>query len=81
MSTVQTTSSAHNATVNLAESAKQSAAIVVGPTTVANSVSKAATIAADTTFHRAAAKSAIANGLSPSVYMDALRGLGMTLYT
>jgi hypothetical protein len=50
----------------------------VRQTAVAAASSQAAVINAEITFYRAVVKAAIANGVSPSGAMVALRGLGVT---
>lgn len=63
---------AHDLLVLALEVARQ---VAVTPTT-----SRTAVISAEATFHRAAAKSAIANGCGPTVHLSALRENGQSLY-
>jgi hypothetical protein len=73
MSTIKTGNTTHDAKVNGAEAVRQ-AAVVPGAT-------KATVVAADATFHRTAALSAVANGCGVVPFLTALRELGQTLYT
>lgn len=59
----------HDDTVAKAEGVRQSVAV---------GSSQATYISADVVFHRAVVKSALANGVSPSASMAALRELGTT---
>ena len=70
MSTSQSGIKAHDDVVNAAENVRQAAV------TAASSQSAART--AEIVFHRACVKSALANGISPSAAMQALRELGVT---
>ena len=60
---------AHDDTVAKAELVRQS---------VAAGSTQATYIGADVVFYRAVAKSALANGVSPSAAMSALKSLGQT---
>lgn len=69
MSNSLTGNKAHDDTVAKAEGVRQSVAV---------GSSQATYISADVTFYRAVAKSALANGVSPSAAMSALKALGQT---
>lgn len=73
MSTVKTGKQGHDDTVNVAESARQSAVLTT-------TTPKSTVVSADATFHRAAAKSAIANGCGAVPFLTALRENGQSLY-
>ena len=62
----------HDSKINVLEVVRQNAIL---PTS-----SRATVIAADAAFHRAAAKSAIANSCGAEPFLSALRGLGQSLY-
>jgi hypothetical protein len=61
---------AHDQVQNAAEAVRQSA---ITPTTAQSAVNTATIV-----FHRACVKSALANGVSPSASMQALKELGVT---
>jgi hypothetical protein len=67
VSTSNTGNKTHDDAVRAAEGARQAGV---------SSTSQATTTSADIVFYRAARASAIANGLSPSCFGDALRNLG-----
>ena len=67
MSTSNSGNKNHDATVNVAESVRQSAAAGASQATIKT---------AEITFYRAALASAIANGIQPGVFISALRELG-----
>jgi hypothetical protein len=69
MSNALTGVKAHDDTVAKAELVRQS---------VAPGSSQATYTSADVTFFRAVARSALANGVSPSAAMSALKALGQT---
>jgi hypothetical protein len=70
MSNAATGIKAHDDAVLRAENARQAATAIAS--------TQAAVISADVTYHRAVVKSALANGVSPSASMLALKGLGVT---
>jgi hypothetical protein len=69
MSNSLTGNKVHDDTVAKAEGVRQSVAV---------GSSQATYISADVVFYRAVVKSALANGLSPSAAMSALREKGVT---
>lgn len=73
MSTHKTENGAHDNRVNIAETARQAAVL---PT-----ATKAQIVTAETTFMQEAARSAIANNCSPSVFLQALRAQGRDLWS
>jgi hypothetical protein len=70
MSVSQSSNLTHNLNVAQAEGKRQSA--------VAAASSQAAVISAEVTFHSTCRSSALANGVSPSSHIYALRSLGQT---
>ena len=72
MSTSQSGNVTHDNKVNKQEAILQAALV---PTASATTVRNAVIV-----FHTAAALSAIANGISPSPYMNALQAAGGSLY-
>jgi hypothetical protein len=69
MSAHTTPSSAFNATANAAEGVRQTA--------VAAAANQAAATSAELTYFRACYKAAIANNISPSIFSNALKSLGV----
>jgi hypothetical protein len=68
MSAHKTENAAFNATANAAESVRQAA--------VTAATTQTAITSAEVTYFKACKAAALANGLSPSEFIDALRALG-----
>jgi hypothetical protein len=69
MSTYQGENTAHKAVVQVAEGQRQSAVAAAG-------FSQSAAVTAEISFYRTCRTSALANAVSPTIYIDALRSLG-----